>query len=81
MQKRLMMKIEYNGKKISFEKLRQGDVFAYENLIYMKTECIRRHRDSDAMDFVNAVNIENGDLIDFMNEYVEPIKGKFIMEK
>jgi hypothetical protein len=71
------MKIVYNNNvnKISFTELREGDVFKYNDILFMKTIFIPTKDKT-----YNAVRLDNGYHTDFINEYVEPVKGKFVMD-
>jgi hypothetical protein len=66
------MKIVYNDvNKVSFEDLQLGDVFRYNTILFMKIETSTRK---------NAVRLDDGRCTDFIDEYVEPVKGKFVMD-
>lgn len=61
-----------NRNKISFGELQRGGVFMYNDILFMKIETPTQK---------NAVRLDDGRTTDFPNdEYVEPIKGKFIMD-
>lgn len=71
------MKIVYNNNvnKISFTELREGDVFKYNDILFMKTMFIQTKER-----IYNAIRLDNGHYTDFIDEYVEPVKGKFVMD-
>ena len=71
------MEIVYNNNvnKVSFAKLKQGDVFKYNTILFMKTAIILTLEKT-----YNAVRLDDGRCTDFVNEYVELVKGKFIMD-
>jgi hypothetical protein len=71
------MKIVYNNNvnKISFNELKEGDVFKYNDILFMKTMFIQT---KDRI--YNAIRLDNGHYTDFVDEYVEPVKGKFVMD-
>jgi hypothetical protein len=71
------MKIVYNNNvnKISFTELREGDVFKYNDILFMKTIFIPTKDKT-----YNAIRLDNGHYTDFLDEYVEPVKGKFVMD-
>ena len=73
----MIMEIVYNNNvnKVSFDKLKQGDVFEYNTILFMKTATILTLEKT-----YNAVRLDDGRCTDFVNEYVEPVKGKFIMD-
>ena len=67
------MEIVYNNFKVSFIELQLGDVFRYNDILFMKIETSTKK--------YNAVRLDDGRCTDFiMDEYVEPIKGKFVMD-
>jgi hypothetical protein len=65
------MEIIYNNK-VPFDVLKEGDVFKYNTILFMKISTLDK--------IYNAVRIDNGKCTDFVNEYVEPVKGKFVMD-
>ena len=71
------MEIVYNNNvnKVSFGELNQGDVFKYNTILFMKVPPFYASET-----ICNAVRLDNGKYTDFINEYVEPVKGKFIMD-
>lgn len=68
------MEIVYNNNinKVPFDEIGEGSVFRYNNILFMKIGTLDK--------ICNAVRIDNGSCTNFINEYVEPIKGKFIMD-
>lgn len=71
------MEIVYNNNinKVCFTKLKVGDVFKYNGILFMKTMSI-----STVEHIYNVIRLDNGHYTDFIDEYVEPVKGKFIMD-
>ena len=73
------MEVIWNGNvnKIPFERVDIGDTFIYNEDIYMRITSVCNQEDR----IVNAVCIEDGIVVNFWDdEYVTPIKGKFIMD-
>ena len=73
------MEVVWNGNinKVPFEVVDVGHTFMYNGEIFMRIATI--HKIEDVI--VNAVAIENGIVVTFFDdEYVTPIKGKFIMD-
>ena len=73
------MEVVWNGNvnKIPFEVVGIGDTFIYNAEVYMRITNIYNQTDR----IVNAVSIEDGIVVNFYDdEYVTPIKGKFIMD-
>lgn len=71
------MEIIYNNNKnkVPFDELKEGDVFKYNDILFMKTMFISTEDKA-----YNVVRLDNGRCTDFIDEYVEPVKGKFIMD-
>ena len=72
---KVVMKNDIN--KVSFLSLIIGDVFIYNNILFMKIETSYNATNTIAY---NAVRLVDGKITDFLNEYVTPIDGKFIMD-
>ena len=73
------MEIVWNGNvnKVPFKSVNIGDTFIYNADIFMRIASICNQEDR----IVNAVCIEDGIVVNFWDdEYVTPIKGKFIMD-
>ena len=73
------MKVVWNGNvnKVPFEKVDIGDTFIYDEEVFMRIAdiCVGENK------IINAVKIESGIVVTFYDdEYVTPIKGKFIMD-
>ena len=66
-----------NINQVPFASLIIGDVFIYDNTLFMKIEVSFNATNSKAY---NTVRLVDGKLINFVNEYVTPIDGKFIMD-
>jgi hypothetical protein len=71
------MEIMYNNNvnKIPFDKLKQGDVFKYNTILFMKTQPF-----FTGGTIQNAFRLDDGRYTDFIDEYVEPVKGKFVID-
>ena len=71
------MEIMYNNNvnKVPFDELKEGDVFKYNTILFMKVLTI-----DTSYKTYNAVRLDTGRCTDFLDEYVEPIKGKFVMD-
>lgn len=71
------MEIVYNNNvnKVTFDKLNKGDVFQYNSVLFMKTRAFRVDNTT-----YNAVRLIDGYYDDFTDEYVTPVKGKFVMD-
>ena len=66
-----------NINQVPFASLIIGDVFIYDNTLFMKIEVSFNATNSKVY---NTVRLVDGKLINFVNEYVTPIDGKFIMD-
>ena len=64
-----------NVNKVPFGELKEGDVFSYNTILFMKIKFIPTNEK-----IYNAVRLDNGKCTDFIDEYVKPVKGKFIMD-
>lgn len=66
------MKIVWNNNvnKVPFYEIQGGDVFRYNNILFMKITSMSSF----------AVRLDNGKCAQFTDEYVEPVKGKFVMD-
>ena len=62
---------------VSFTFLIMGDVFIYDDMLFMKIET--SFNDTNSKTY-NAVRLVDGKLINFVNEHVILIDGKFIMD-
>lgn len=67
------MEIIYNNNvnKVSFIDLKEGDIFQYNTILFMKIKTPTKY---------NAVRLDDGRCTDFIDEYVEPVKGKFVID-
>ena len=71
------MEIIYNDNvnRAPFDELKEGDVFRYNTILFMKIKSF------NACGIIyNAVRLDDGRYTDFIDEYVEPVKGKFVMD-
>lgn len=67
---------ELRGK--DFDKVPIGELFVYDDCVYMKTECI----EIDGVNAVNVVNLKTGTLEWFDdNTEVECVKSKLTIER
>ena len=68
------MEIIYNNNvnKVPFDEIGKGNVFRYNNILFMKISTLDK--------IYNAVRLDDGRCADFVNEYVESVKGKFVMD-
>lgn len=73
----MIMEIVWNNNvnKVPFGELKKGNVFSYNTILFMKTEFIPTNEK-----IYNAVRLDDGRYADFIDEYVEPVKGKFVMD-
>ena len=73
----MIMEIVYNNNinKVPFSELKEGDVFKYGAILCMKIRsfCV-------CGVIYNAIELDDGEHMDFADEYVEPVKGKFVMD-
>lgn len=66
------IKDERNNKSELFENLFPGDVFAFEDRIFMRVETIEYGNDED--EYFNAVSVEEGNLFKFEeNDSIIPL--------
>ena len=72
---KVVMKNDINT--VSFTFLIMGDVFIYDDMLFMKIET--SFNDTNSKTY-NAVRLVDGKLINFVNEHVILIDGKFIMD-
>ena len=68
---------ENNINTVSFTFLIMGDVFIYDDMLFMKIET--SFNDTNSKTY-NAVRLVDGKLINFVNEHVILIDGKFIVD-
>ena len=73
------MNIVWNGNinKVSFLSLIIGDVFIYDDMLFMKIET---SFNANTTSSYNTVRLVDGKLFNFLDEYVTPTDGKFIVD-
>lgn len=74
------MKIVMNNtiREVLFIELNIGDIFMYNNLLFMKIEPIYK-KYNDKYERVNAVRLDSGVAKNFFDEAVISIKGEFVV--